>query len=393
MNSADNQFIVIDNGSFTIKAGFAGEDRPQALLRTCIGHTKYQKVMSGGDFEPGRMIGNSLQEYRGLFRTTSPIKNGLIENWEDMEALWNHLYSQHLKVSSEDHPVLITDAALSPHKQRLQIAQVLFESYNVPALSIAVPGVLSLYSSGMTSGIALDSGNGVTAAIPVYNGFIPTGTVRRMDIGGDDITKYLQLLLRKSGYFFNTSAELDIVREMKERLGKISEVTTFNPLHMATTTGSGAGADSTTDSAATEPIKYLLPDNQVIEIADEPTRAIEAIFAPHVMGKESPGIHTLLAESIQLCDIDIRKSLYSNIILSGGNTLFSGFCSRLLSEIQHSRPTNKVRIYAAADRESSAWVGGSILAALSSFRKMTITYAQYDEDRDILRRKLMSLDY
>lgn len=120
------------------------------------------------------------------------------------------------------HPVLLTEPPLNPRSNRDTAAQILFETFNVPALYTSIQAVLSLYASGRTTGIVLDSGDGVSHAVPVYEGFAMPSSIRRIDVAGRDVTEYMQTLLRKSGYVFHTSAEKEVVRMIKEKVSYVA---------------------------------------------------------------------------------------------------------------------------------------------------------------------------
>lgn len=115
------------------------------------------------------------------------------------------------------HPVLLTEPPLNPRSNRDTAAQLLFETFNVPAIYTSIQAVLSLYASGRTTGVVLDAGDGVSHAVPVYEGFAMPNSIRRIDVAGRDVTEHMQLLFRKSGLVLHTSAEKEIVREIKEK--------------------------------------------------------------------------------------------------------------------------------------------------------------------------------
>jgi len=212
----------------------------------------------------------------------------------------------------------------------------------------------------------LDSGDGVTNAVPVYEGFILPHAVTRIDVAGRDITEYLQLLLRKAGHNFHTSAELEVVKDIKERICFVA----FNIEKI-----------DKEDSEDVEPEhSYKLPDGNVIQVGAEKFRAPEVLFNPGLIGLEYVGIHQCLVNSISKCDLDIRRSLFSDIILAGGSTMHDGFGDRLLVEVRKLAPRDtKIRILAPPERILSAWIGGSILASLATFKRMWVTRKEYDE--------------
>nr|KAJ3416409.1 Actin-2 [Polyrhizophydium stewartii] len=327
-----------------------------------------------GAVEGDSFIGNKAQDLRGLLRIRYPMEHGVVTNWEDMERIWQYLYSEELKTPAEEHPVLLTEAPLNPRNNRDQAAQIFFETFNVPAMFISVQAVLALYASGRTTGIVLDSGDGVTHTVPVYEGFAVTNSIRRIDVAGRDVTQYLQLLLRKSGCQFHTSAEHEVVRIIKEKACYLA----LSPSKEEKEVSSRADF-------------FELPDGNRIKLGSERFMAPEILFNPDMIGQEYPGIHHVVNDSINRCDLDLRKSLFSNIILSGGTTLTKGFGDRLLFETKKLALKDvKIKIFAPPERKYSTFIGGSILASLSTFKKMWVSADEYQEDPDIIHKRLMS---
>jgi len=363
-----NQPVVIDNGSGVLKAGFAGVDHPKVLFPTYVGRPKHTRVMAGA-IEGDYFVGKKAEELRGLLKIKYPVEHGVVKDWNDMENIWHYAYSE-LKCPAEEHPVLLTEAPLNPRKNREKAAEIFFETFNVPAFFISVQAVLSLYASGRTTGAILDSGDGVTHIVPIYEGFAVSHAIQRIDLAGRDVTEHLQLLLRKSGYNFYTSAEKEIVRAIKEAACYVA----FDPNKEEELLEAEKGGKPSSH-------KFKLPDGNIIEVGPERFRAPEIMFHPDIIGEEFPGIHECLNFSIQRTDVDLRKTLYSNIVLAGGSTLFPGFGDRLLNEMKHLAPKDiKIKISAPPERKYSTWMGGSILASLTTFKKMWISSEEYDED-------------
>lgn len=364
-----NDFItalVIDNGSGFMKAGMAGGQEPGVIFPTYVGRTKHLRAMADAPTD-GIYVGEQAEQRRGILRLNYPCEHGIVNDWRDMQKVWEHVFKK-VAVTKEDHPVLLTEAPLNPRSNRGRAAEIFFETFQVPAFYVQIQAILSLYASGRTTGVVLDVGDGVAHALPVYEGFMLPHAIERSDVAGRDVTRYLQLLLRKSGYNFHTSAEFEVVKDIKEKVCYVA----FN----IEKSEKEEEAEEELDNEA----PYRLPDGQVINVGPEKFRAPEILFNPSLIGLEYVGIHQLLVNSISKADLDIRRTLYSEIHLAGGSTMFTGLGERLLSEVRKLAPRDtKIRIMAPKNRMLSAWIGGSILASLRNFQDMWVTRAQYDE--------------
>lgn len=341
--------------------------------------------MMAGAVEGEYFIGRQAEELRGLLKVNYPLEHGVVNDWEDMERIWSYIYNDELKTLSEEHPVLLTEAPLNPMYNRDQAAQLFFETFNVPAFYTSIQAVLSLYASGRTTGVVLDAGDGVSHAVPVFEGFALTHAIRRIDVAGRDVTEYLQVLLQKSGTNLFTSAEKEIVRLVKEKMCYVSLDARKEERELASvgTTRLGSVGDPRNRNDL-----FKLPDGQIITLGRERFLAPEILFQPDIIGLEYPGVHQIVADSISRADIDLRRSLYSNVVLSGGTTLTRGFGDRLLAELRKQAVSDcKIKISAPPERKYSTWIGGSILASLSTFKKMWVTAEEYQEDPDVIHKK------
>lgn len=363
-----NQPVVIDNGSGTIKAGFAGDEEPKCIIPNYVGRPKYVRVMAGG-LAGDTFIGRSAQQHRGLLSIKYPMEHGTVVDWNDMELIWHYIYSkEQLQTFAEEHPVLITESPSNPRRNRERTAEILFETFNVPALFMSMQAVLSLYASGRTTGVVLDSGDGITQAVPIYEGFALPFSIVRTDVAGRDITKFLKFLIRKEGLLLNTTAEFEVVKKLKEQACYV----TSSPLR---------ALDDLAAAGDSERMSYTLPDGQSIEIGTSSRiKAPEILFRPDLIGSECEGIHEVLINSIAKSDLELRKVFLENIVLSGGSTLFRGFGERLLGEVKKASPKSHIKIFSSPKRLYSTWTGGSILANLDSFKRMCISKREYEED-------------
>lgn len=269
--------IVCDNGTGFVKCGFAGDNFPAHIFPSIIGRPilRAEEKIDGDVLLKDIMVGDDVTKARDLLETSYPITNGIVQNWDDMIHLYNYTFRERLKIDPRDHKIMLTEAANNPKRNRAKLVEAMFESFNFDGVQVSVQAVLTLYAQGLLTGVVVDSGDGVTHVVPVYEGYSNPQTIQRLDVAGRHLTEYLIKLLQLRGYTFNRTADFEVVREIKEKVCYVGyDLALEKKLALETTTVIQ---------------KYTLPDGRVITMGAERFEAPEALFQPNLIGCEQKG--------------------------------------------------------------------------------------------------------
>ncbi len=341
--------IVFGNNSCFFQAGFGGEDAPRAVFPCVVGRPKQRNILTTG-WDRAAWVGDECYSRCGITVTNRPVKDGIITNWDDIEKIWHHTFYNELRVAPEEHLVLLAETPWNSKQDREKMTQIMLETFSVQGFCLANQDVLSLYASGKTTGLVLDSGATSSHATPIFDGNALPQAMCKTNIGGDDITNlFIKLVAREDkSYIFETSAEREIAVDIKQKICYIKT----NPLgsHEART--------------------YELPDGNVLTLTESLFKCTEPLFN----NKRNNSIQDMVQNAIRKCDKSVQQHLYSNIVLSGGNTMFAGFSDRLTKELKQY----SVNVHANQDRKYFTWIGGSILASLD-VPNIWITHDMYEE--------------
>ena len=380
MDAKGRKVVVCDNGTGFVKCGYAGSNFPAHIFPSLVGRPIIRAANRSEDIEvKDLMVGDEASKLRSMLEVNYPMENGMVRNWEDMCHVWDYTFGQDkLNIDPSNCKILLTEPPMNPNRNREKMIEVMFEKYGFDSTYIQIQAVLTLYAQGLLTGVVVDSGDGVTHICPVYEGFALPHLVRRLDIAGREVTRYLIKLLLLRGYAFNHTADFETVRLMKEKLCYVGyDIATEQKLAQETT-------------FLVEP--YTLPDGRVIRVGGERFEASEALFQPHLVNVEGQGIAELVFNAIQAGEMDMRQELYRHIVLSGGSTMYPGLPSRLEREIKQLYLERvlkgdtvrlskfKIRIEDPPRRKDMVFIGGAVLADVMKDREdFWMSKAEYQE--------------
>ncbi|KAF3033467.1 Arp2/3 complex subunit, actin nucleation center [Didymella keratinophila] len=372
--------IVLDGGTGFLKVGYAGQNFPEHQYPSIVGRPILRtEERDAGDIQlKDIMCGDEAAAARSMLQITYPMENGIVKRWDDMTQLWDYTFAEKLQIDPTGRKILLTEPPMNPLKNRETMCEVMFERYNFGGVYVAIQAVLALYAQGLSSGVVVDSGDGVTHIVPVYESTVLNHLTRRLDVAGRDVTRNLISLLLRRGYALNRTADFETVRQIKEKLCYVSYDLELDQRLSEDTT------------VLVE--SYTLPDGRVIRVGSERFEAPECLFQPHLVDVEQPGIAEFLFNTIQSADVDVRSSLYKAIVLSGGSSMYPGLPSRLEKELKQLWLTKvlggnperlnkfKVRIEDPPRRRHMVFLGGAVLANIMADKEnMWISKAEWEE--------------
>ncbi|XP_047337580.1 actin-related protein 4-like [Impatiens glandulifera] len=415
--------IVVDLGSHTCKAGYAGEDAPKAVFPSVVGAID-QMDIDDPDAEnnaSSALDSKKLKEKRKLYvgsqalgfrrdhmEVLSPIKDGVVMDWDIVENIWDHAFRECLLIDPKEHPMLLAEPSSNNQQQREKAAELMFEKYKVPALFLAKNAVLTSFASGRATSLVVDSGGGSTVITPVHDGYVLQKAVQSSPVGGELLTDCLMKSLESKGitirprYSFKRKetrpGEFQIMDldfpNTTESYKLYSQRVIVSDIKECVCRAPDTSYDET--SYSNIPMtSYELPDGQTIEVGADKFKIPDVLFNPSLIqtipGMESfadiavsaRGLPQMVLESINKCDVDIRREMFSSILLSGGTASMQQLKERLEKDLLEESPqAARVKVLAsgnATERRFSVWIGGSILASLGSFQQMWFSKSEYEE--------------
>jgi actin-related protein 3 len=394
--------VVIDNGTGYTKMGFAGNVEPQYITPSVIATQEGKGIQKSAAQKKGVedldfFIGDEALQYSKSYDMFYPIRHGQVENWTHMESFWEQCIFKYLRCEPEDHYFLLTEPPLNAPENREYTAEIMFETFNVPGLYIAVQAVLALAASWTSknvkertlTGTVIDSGDGVTHVIPVAEGYVIGSSIKHIPLAGRDITAFIQQLHRERGEIIPPAESLEIAKRVKEHFSYVCPdiVKEF------------AKYDA-------EPSKWFRQYNATNQVTQKPYTVDvgyerflgpEIFFNPEIFSSDFLiPLPKVVDDTIQTCPIDVRRGLYKNIVLSGGSTMFKDFGKRLQRDVKRAVDYRikrseelsggkikavplDVNVISHHMQRYAVWFGGSMLASTPEFYNVCHTKAQYDE--------------
>ncbi|NIQ07076.1 MAG: actin family protein, partial [Candidatus Korarchaeota archaeon] len=340
--------LVVDMGSIYTKVGLAEKEHPSVVFSTLVGEPRFKKRIIQGGEAKGIFFGEEVIEHSGVLRAKYPVRRGSIHDWDLVEALL--LYGmKKAGVNATETPVLFAYPPFMGARILDKVGKIFFDSLNVPALGIFSHPYLVKQRSSEKQGLIVESGGGFTSITPLIHGRELLSLSALFPIAGIDVTNQLVKVLEAKGYTFTSPAEKKIIREMKEKLCYFA-------------------SDFDEEAKKGDEIQknYTLPDGRDVTLREGRFESPEVMYRPREIGRAEPPLHEKIYEVIQRCDMTLQPQIVKNIILSGGNTLISGFKERLHKELHALLPSQmqeNLSISKVSDPRLSVWLGGSVTAS------------------------------
>jgi actin-related protein len=313
--------IIVDIGSAYVKIGFSGEPGPRFVFPCITGTEKYKSVMVDVSAR-SIYVGNDVSRMRGVLKITHPIQRGAIMDWDSYFEILNYIFYSLLRVDSlADYPVFYCEPPFMHRETKEYIARLLFETHGVRSLIMMPTPVLSLFSVGLTTGLVVESGEGLTWVAPIINGVMQEHAVQKIPLAGIDVNHNLKNLLMREGVNIASSAADEIIQEIKEK----------NCYFVI---------DPNDPPKSGENFVFPMPDGSTISIANRVLyQAPEVLFEPSMLGVSNVMNFTeAVIASLKVLDNQYWHELLSHMVFAGGNLSYSGFEQRFQSELNAVLP-------------------------------------------------------
>lgn len=354
--------IVIDNGSYLCQAGLSWDKTCRSVFPAVVGR-QLRGLPEDSQRPIETFVGDRARAYREVLALRCPIQHGVIQHWDDMEILWNFIFDSELRISSKNRDVLLTEHVFNPKKVREKMVEVMFEKFRTSGVFVHVEGVLAALASGRESAMTVGIGKEIIQVLPVINGNFIKDAGFKAELGGSDITELLGKMLSQKGYSLLPE---ETINDMKHALCYIA-VDYENEIIQS-------------EKLATDEERFELPDGRMFKVGKEKFIAPEVLFNPKLSEKHIIPLPEAVKASIDKCESSVHETLYSNIIMHGSSTMFKNMDKRLNKELNALTSSgSQVKVIRPPEARSSVWLGGSVVAEVSSFQDSKVTRQEYDE--------------
>ena len=394
--------VVVDVGCNSVRAGFAGDEQPKHEVPTSVGiRSDFDSSVEDSKRSKFVVGSNHLGFPQAKVEIESPLNEyGVIQNWEAFESLMEHTFSSCLQTDISRHPVLFSEPAWNERAKREKQAELVFEQFNVPAFFVCKTPVLSCYSNGRSTALVLDSGHMCTSATAVHEGYVLQKSIVRSPLAGNFVLDQCHEIINKSGitihphYMVKKKGEEGRPWEKKSDLAEVAKSwhshqvkNILRDFVQQVPYINDKELNEQELSMGLQKRPFYFPNGDSHEYGVERMQVVEQLFNTSLVRGASAnsmnGTSHLVKSSVNLCDVDLRPSLYSSVLVTGGNSLLQGFMERLQYELQRNVPPSmRLKLHAhqqTMERKCSAWIGGSILASLGTFQQLWVSKMEYEE--------------
>ncbi|KZP24664.1 Actin/actin-like protein, partial [Athelia psychrophila] len=413
--------LVVDIGTSSVRAGYAGDDTPKAIIPTSYGYIPQNAdgdvAMAEAPTEAGddaRTKNAKAKLYLGqhgpsIWRAGmeigNPMRDGLIHDWDPISPLISHALVDVMRCNPQEHPILVTEPAWNTVANREKMAEIMFEEFQVPAFYIANTGVLNAFAAGKGSAFVIDIGQTMASITPVIDGFVlrkgmvssalpqlvhanakhilthHTPTRRGIDLWPHQlVANKLPAEPHAPPRFAIRDDRLPATTESWKRWSEVNEVDEW----IQSVAGVLDQGWNDQAAAARPPKQYEFPTGYNQYFGPERFAVGEQFFShSRELAASNPNLPKsmpqLITDSLRACEPDLRGVLMGNVVLTGGGTLFAGFGERLSNEMARNFP--HIKIHAPGnptERRYGGWLGGSVIASLGTFHQLWISKEEWD---------------
>jgi actin-related protein len=360
-----NLSVVFDIGQFSTKVGFGGENEPRVTFFSVAGIPKYKSIETG--VQKQIFVGNEVVDSIGLYKISYPIEKGEIADWEMFQALIDYAFYQ-LRIDPSTVNILFAMSPFLSDESKIRIIKLFFEKYQAMAFYPVRSALLTMYSGGFDTGLVVDIGASNVRITPIFESYVLNHAIQYLPIGGVVLDNFLRTRLSRVGIQTESSVQRELIRALKEQACFVS-----------------LNLDDDLKNVKQYYESYTMPDGSKFAIDEDRFMVPELFFKPGMFNIDCDPLHVAILNSIELCDIDIRRKLLDKIILIGGSSLFPQLDTRLEQELldelhRQGKEQQSVHIIAPEERVYANWIGGSILAMIPEFQDRWLTRASYFRD-------------